>query len=116
MPSTFCARCRPFPWVQDYICYPAQTPHPSQEDYLNGRASGLAGAEWAADEGKVFEHTQALIAQAVAYRATSYYNLGVASTTLSVATDEAGSTLSVEQSHLEGMSVAEILECRLRYQ
>ena len=53
------------------------------------------------------------MAQAVDYCATSYYNLGVASTTPSVATDE-GSV--AEQTHLEDMADAEILECRFRYQ
>ena len=101
--------------VQDYASSLAQAPYPTQEDYPDGRASGPAGVDLAANNGKVFERTQALIAQPVAYRATPYYNLGVASTTLALANDEDG-TLSVERPDLEGMSIAEILECKPRYQ
>ena len=101
--------------VQDYASSLTQAPYPTQEDYPDDRASGLAGADLAANDGKVFERTQALIAQPVAYRAISYYNLGVASTALALATDEDG-TLSVERPDLEGMSIAEILDSKPRYQ
>ena len=101
--------------VQDYAFYLTQAPYPTQEDYPDGRASGLAGADLAANDGKVFKRTQALIAQPVADHATSYYNLGVASTTLALTSDEDG-TLSVEQPDLEGMSIAEILYCKPRHQ
>ena len=58
-------------------------------------------------------YSDKIMAQAVDYCATSYYNLGVASTTPSVATDEGS---GAEQAHLEDMADAEILECRFRYQ
>ena len=88
----------------------------NQEDYPDGGASGLTEADLAANDGKVFERTQALIAQPVAYRTTSYYDLGVAATTPALATDEDGGALSVEQPDLEGMSVAEMLDCKPQYQ
>ena len=102
--------------VQDYASSLTQALYSTQEDYPDGRTSGLAGADLAANDGKVFEPTQALTAQPVAYRTTSYYDLGVASTTLALANDEDGGALSIEQLDLEGMSIAELLDCEPRYQ
>ena len=102
--------------VQDYASSLTQAPYSTQEDYPDGRTSGLAGADLAANDGKVFEPTQALTAQPVAYHAISYYNLKVASTTLALANDEDGAALSVKQPDREGMSVPEMLDCNPRYQ
>ena len=102
--------------VQDYASSLTQALYSTQEDYPDGRTSGLAGADLAANDGKVFEPTQALTAQPVAYRAISYYNLEVASTTLALANDEDGGALSLEPPDREGMSVPEMLDCKPRYQ
>jgi len=76
--SIFCAiimlrSLLPILWIQYDAFYLTQLPYYDYSDYLGGGAAGLVGAELAANDGMVFELTQALIARVVAHGTIPYY-------------------------------------------
>jgi len=103
VPSTLCARCRPFPRVQDWLSSLIPLPWHSEEDYLDGRTSGPAGVDLAATNNGKVSSAPKLSSLKLWLTLPLPTILEVTSATLGVATDEV---------LLGGMSAADIEECR----